>query len=332
MSAVVLPRLRRAGAVPLLLLVLAEAGAVRALHALAAVPGLAGPGTAPSAWPHWLRVTPAEDVVAACVRLLAAGLAWWLLLSTVLAVVATLLRFRRLQAVSAALTASVVRHVVDRGVAALLTASITLGPIPLARAATPPTAAARGEMSLSTAAPEALARTGSPVGGLSGWSPLPPVWSPSAPAASSTGTGTPASGAAPSSADAPGAPGAPGAPDAPDALGSAPHGRPQSAPPPSHPDRQEEALEQAVHVVVRGEHLWGIAQQQLRAVRLDAATPEVAEYWRRLITANREVLRSGDPDLIFPGETVALPEPLPDGTPRSAAGGLPASNEFPPSG
>jgi nucleoid-associated protein YgaU len=34
---------------------------------------------------------------------------------------------------------------------------------------------------------------------------------------------------------------------------------------------------------------------------------EVAEYWHRVIEANRDRLRSGDPDLIYPGEEIILP-------------------------
>jgi nucleoid-associated protein YgaU len=34
---------------------------------------------------------------------------------------------------------------------------------------------------------------------------------------------------------------------------------------------------------------------------------EISPYWRVVIETNREGLRSGDPDLIYPGETVVLP-------------------------
>jgi nucleoid-associated protein YgaU len=34
---------------------------------------------------------------------------------------------------------------------------------------------------------------------------------------------------------------------------------------------------------------------------------EVAEYWRKVIDANRDRLRSGDPNLIYPGEEIILP-------------------------
>jgi hypothetical protein len=56
-------------------------------------------------------------------------------------------------------------------------------------------------------------------------------------------------------------------------------------------------------VIVRaGDNLWMIAR---RAVG-DRDT-EVVPYWHRVIAANAATLRSHDPNLIFPGERIALP-------------------------
>jgi nucleoid-associated protein YgaU len=57
-------------------------------------------------------------------------------------------------------------------------------------------------------------------------------------------------------------------------------------------------------VVVPGDHLWKISEHHL-----DSADPalEVAPYWRQVIEVNTPRLRSGDPDLIFPGEVIELP-------------------------
>lgn len=61
-------------------------------------------------------------------------------------------------------------------------------------------------------------------------------------------------------------------------------------------------------VVERGDHLWKISQNHLdQRLGRTAGPDEVAGFWRSLIEANRELIRSGDPDLIYPGEVVVLP-------------------------
>lgn len=66
-------------------------------------------------------------------------------------------------------------------------------------------------------------------------------------------------------------------------------------------------------VLVQGDNLWAVAARHLAtaSARDPAAVPdrEVAAYWRTVIAANRERLRSGDPDLVYPGETITLPDP-----------------------
>lgn len=66
-----------------------------------------------------------------------------------------------------------------------------------------------------------------------------------------------------------------------------------------------------VHVVAPGEHLWAIASARVAAARPRGAGPPpgaaVAVYWLRLVEANRDGLRSGDPDVVHPGERLALP-------------------------
>lgn len=57
-------------------------------------------------------------------------------------------------------------------------------------------------------------------------------------------------------------------------------------------------------VVVKGDHLWKISARHLGE---DAGDEEIAPYWREVIETNTPHLRSGDPDLIYPGEVVQLP-------------------------
>jgi nucleoid-associated protein YgaU len=62
-------------------------------------------------------------------------------------------------------------------------------------------------------------------------------------------------------------------------------------------------------IVEKGDHLWKISARHLegRLARLPTAA-EITPYWQDVVDANRDRLRSGDPDLIYPGETVMLPE------------------------
>lgn len=66
----------------------------------------------------------------------------------------------------------------------------------------------------------------------------------------------------------------------------------------------------STHEVRPGDHLWSIAEQILRerSGRAIVADHEIAPFWRQLIDANLPQLRSGDPDLIYPGEVLTIPE------------------------
>jgi nucleoid-associated protein YgaU len=65
----------------------------------------------------------------------------------------------------------------------------------------------------------------------------------------------------------------------------------------------------ATVIVESGDHLWSISAHHLqgRLTRPPGAS-EIAPYWRDVIDTNKDQLRSGDPDLIYPGETVVLPD------------------------
>lgn len=59
--------------------------------------------------------------------------------------------------------------------------------------------------------------------------------------------------------------------------------------------------------VVKGDHLWKISARRLGD---DASNREISPYWRQVVALNTPRLRSGDPDLIYPGEIVEVP-PIP---------------------
>jgi nucleoid-associated protein YgaU len=74
--------------------------------------------------------------------------------------------------------------------------------------------------------------------------------------------------------------------------------------PVSPPPAGEAAVGPDTVVVAPGDHLWKISER-----RLGPASPDevIAPYWLEVIQANTPRLRSGDPDLIYPGEVVELP-------------------------
>jgi len=59
--------------------------------------------------------------------------------------------------------------------------------------------------------------------------------------------------------------------------------------------------------VQAGDNLWKIARRHLRSLGEDPSNRRLATYWANVVDVNRSVLRSGNPDLIYPGETVLLP-------------------------
>ncbi len=83
---------------------------------------------------------------------------------------------------------------------------------------------------------------------------------------------------------------------------------PAPAPQPTPPGQGQPARS---HRVVEGDNLWTIARDHIAAVTnrrsSDLSDHEIATYWLRVIAVNRAGLRSGNPDLIFPGELIMLP-------------------------
>ncbi len=57
-----------------------------------------------------------------------------------------------------------------------------------------------------------------------------------------------------------------------------------------------------------GDNFWKLAEERLATMLgRNPTDSEVAPYWVEVVEANRKSIRSGDPDLIYPGEKVVLP-------------------------
>jgi hypothetical protein len=204
-----------------------------------------------------------ETSLAAALRILGLGVGYWLALSTVLYLLASLSRVPAALHVTGWAAIPFVRRLVDRAVAGVLAASLSL---PLAASA----GVAPGYVPV-------------PAGDES---PAPPVPEP-APITTTTG-----------SAASP-----PIRPPTTDPL-FVPVGPEGSAA--TTPSTTDAGLSE---VVVRpGDHMWKLAEDRLAAVLGRPVTDsEIAPYWLRVIGANLGTIRSGDPDLIFPGEVLVLP-------------------------
>ena len=251
-------------------LALLVAGEAIAVVALHRLGGVDGFAIPRNDLARWLQQTPSEEVLLAGVRLAALVAAWWLLGSTLLYVAA---RVARLHGTAAALgwaTLPAVRRWADRAAAVSIVAATALGVGRPAAADPPPTTS-------STTAPVVIDADH-----------RDPVRVPSRPP-SSVRTGQ--------AVDPPPVPSVP--PDA------------QTAPVPATPPPAPTAG--ATHTVARGEHLWSIAARQVATATgkppADLAPADIAPYWLRVVEVNRPGLRSGNPNLVYPGEVVELPPP-----------------------
>lgn len=84
----------------------------------------------------------------------------------------------------------------------------------------------------------------------------------------------------------------------------------EAAPPPPAPEPAPPRTTEPASVVVEpGDNLWVIAERRLADVLgRPPRDSETAPYWMRVVEENRGRIRSGDPDLIFPGEEIVLPD------------------------
>ena len=73
---------------------------------------------------------------------------------------------------------------------------------------------------------------------------------------------------------------------------------------PNEPGSDEPTPEATKETVAEGDSIWTMAEANMPG---EPTNQEVAEYVDQVEKTNRDRLRSGDPDLIEPGETIILP-------------------------
>ena len=283
------PRLARC--LRLLCVLAAEAAAVVALDRLGRVAWLA------VGWHDlagWLRVTPAEDALAAVLRSGALAAAWWLLASTVLCLLARLSGLRGAVRLADGLALPVVRRLTQRVAAVGLSAGLMLGQA--ATAGAEPVVVPPDAQAVSTMDGDRSGSQGNPL-----------------PQRARSRSPDRAQGSSPGqrsrSRSRDGA-GDDRARPRPARLvpGRAAHRQAAATDRRAAPVSQRGDHRPADRYRVRaGDHLWAIAQRQVAVDGADDSTAVVADYWLRLVEAATPVLRSGDPDVIHPGELIALP-------------------------
>lgn len=257
------------------MLVAGEAAAVAGLHRLGSVDGFAIPRRDLA---RWLQAAPSEDVLLAGIRLAALIVAWWLLATTVLYIAARVAHAHSAARAIGRATLPAVRRWADRAVAVSILATSALAvarpaaadPPPTTSPAPPPVVIDLDHRDRTTNPDNTPARVRT---GRSDTPPPGPTIPPETPA-----------------------------PATPPPARSTPPRAPAVSPPAPHGPR---------HTIATGEHLWSIAARQLATSTGRAAsdlTPaDIAPYWSRVVEANRSRLRSGNPNLVFPGEVIELP-------------------------
>lgn len=225
----------------------------------------------------WLSDSPFEDVFGAVVLLVAVGLAYWLLLSTVAYLLASFSGRPALVGAVRWLTLPPIRRLVSRAVALSLAASAVAGSL----------APAVAHLAGGDRASEVIVEVDSQ-------RLLHPPGAETAIDSGDESIGAPAKDESPDIVVPPHLRPVPAA----DSAGETP-------PLPAPLDGS------VVHQVKvrRGDHLWGLSEQHLQRVLIRASLGEheIAGYWVQVIAANRDAIRSGDPDLIYPGEVITLP-------------------------
>src|SRR6266508_3420659 len=267
----------------------------------------------------WLLNSPVEDVLAAILRNIALLIAWWLLGSNLLYLLARLTRVPSAIRAVRWLTLPVVRRATDHALALTLATSLMGGGTGAAIAGTAPVAVMAPQVPGPVAADHPNPETAGPLA----YAPNPagppreqaparaaslPGYVPGAAGLlaqqpTQTTSGQPGYDPRPAGNPPPAQP----QPTTTPPTTTAPPGGNQPSPSPQPPEGQPTRS----HRVVQGDNLWTISRDHLAAVTnrrsSDLSDHEIATYWLRGIAVNRSSLRSGNPDVICPDELIMLP-------------------------
>jgi hypothetical protein len=262
---------------PIGLLALSAIGAI-ALHALGNTPTLVVDWSSPLTW---INSADPADTIGALLRYVGLGLTYWVLTSTVLYYLTGLRKVNRRPRWLTIATLPPIRRFIDRALATSLAISI---------AATPIGALNGSESPQPEPVPVTfeLAADGIPV---------PHVGAPTRNDEPDAGEqATVPEVTAPEPATVP-LPRAAVPPAMVSTSNSASAAADESSPPAA-----------TSYTVAHGDNLWTIATGHL-AAELDGepTAGEIDDYWRTVVSANRDTLRSSDPNLIYPGEIITLP-------------------------
>ena len=250
------------------------ASVLLALHLLSGS-DLAVPG-APSRWAGWLdRVGPATAVVGV-LRILALGLAWYLVLATIVGAASRVAQRERAVATADLVTPRFLRRLLASA------SGLAISGVGLALASTPVLVGVEGAGSSSqpTEVSTATLQRISPV-------------EVKVPALVDGVPARPAQDASVSTAEL-------------SVLDLSGLGEALAATVDAPTTVVDETWE-----VAAGDHLWMIAEEVLtESIDSTPSEAEVARYWRQLIEANRDRLVAPDnPDLLYPGQVLTIPAP-----------------------
>lgn len=246
--------------------------------------------TEPASWAGWASGRTPVEAAFAVLGLAMTILAWYLLVATVLVAAAQVGRAGRLVSVTEVLTLPVVR----RAVHAMLGLSLASSSV-------------AGLAAASVGAPSGRSAWLTPAG-----TDLVVAFAPSG--ESQPGERARSEGDIADEADEVGevdeAPIMRRLPDTEDADAGYP---PPTEPKPSQQATVDRGVGSGEWEVQPGDHLWSVAVRVLDdELGQPSSDDEVATYWRRLVEANLDRLADpANPDLIFPGQVLAVPDPSP---------------------